>query len=106
MDHQADMRPTTYSTAFLGYPQAAYEPTTKRGPRVPAHCLYRWHIPDPVRFQRDLRVTIQALGWWGSGPQAKFQPLTDDIASVAYWYQAPPSPRLPGLPGINERVQR
>ena len=24
--------------------------------------LYRWHIPDPVRFESDLRVTIQALG--------------------------------------------
>ena len=25
--------------------------------------LYRWHIMDPVRFEKDLRVTIQALGW-------------------------------------------
>lgn len=25
--------------------------------------LYRWHIADPVRFETDLRVTIQALGW-------------------------------------------
>jgi hypothetical protein len=24
--------------------------------------LYRWHIPDPIRFEKDLRVTIQALG--------------------------------------------
>jgi hypothetical protein len=25
--------------------------------------LYRWHVMDPIRFQQDLRVTIQALGW-------------------------------------------
>jgi hypothetical protein len=25
--------------------------------------MYRWHITDPIRFQQDLRVTIQALGW-------------------------------------------
>ena len=25
--------------------------------------LYRWHIMDPIRFEQDLRVTIQALGW-------------------------------------------
>ena len=46
--------------------------------------MYRWHIPDPVRFERDLRVTIQALGW-RTGP--RYLPLQDDIASVAYWYQ-------------------
>jgi hypothetical protein len=25
--------------------------------------MYRWHITDPIRFKKDLRVTIQALGW-------------------------------------------
>src|SRR4029079_15964627 len=25
--------------------------------------MYRWHIMDPVRFEQNLRVTIQALGW-------------------------------------------
>lgn len=29
--------------------------------------MYRWHIPDPVRFRERLRVTIQALG--RSGPR-------------------------------------
>ena len=32
--------------------------------RVPKHGLYRWHILDPIRFEQDLKVTIQALGWW------------------------------------------
>jgi D-arabinan exo alpha-(1,3)/(1,5)-arabinofuranosidase (non-reducing end) len=57
--------------------------------------LYRWHIPDPVRFDRDLRVTIQALGWQSGG---RYLPLMDDIASVAYWYQTEPHAKFPALP--------
>jgi hypothetical protein len=57
--------------------------------------LYRWHIVDPIRFQRDLRVTIQALGW-RSG--RRYLPLQDDIASVAYWYQSLPTAPFPALP--------
>jgi hypothetical protein len=57
--------------------------------------LYRWHITDPVRFQRDLRVTIQALGWRSYG---RYLPLQDDIASVAYWYQSLPTASFPSLP--------
>jgi hypothetical protein len=57
--------------------------------------LYRWHITDPVRFQRDLRVTIQALGWRSYG---RYLPLQDDIASVAYWYQRLPTTPFPELP--------
>ncbi len=57
--------------------------------------LYRWHILDPVRFQQDLRVTIQALGWRSGG---RYLPLQDDIASVAWWYQAEPHAAYPQLP--------
>ncbi|MBN1247829.1 MAG: DUF2961 domain-containing protein [Anaerolineae bacterium] len=57
--------------------------------------MYRWHIADPVRFQQDLRVTIQALGWSSGG---RYLPLQDDIASVAYWYQTLPTAPFPDLP--------
>ena len=57
--------------------------------------LYRWHITDPVRFQHDLRVNIQALGWRSGG---RYLPLQDDIASVAFWYQALPTAPFPALP--------
>jgi D-arabinan exo alpha-(1,3)/(1,5)-arabinofuranosidase (non-reducing end) len=57
--------------------------------------LYRWHIMDPIRFESDLRVTIQALGWRSDGT---YLPLQDDIASVAYWYQAEPHAPYPALP--------
>jgi len=88
----------TYSTAFLGYPfQDAAEG------RVPRHGLYRWHVMDPIRFQKDLRVTVQALGWW---PGRKFEPLTDDIASTALWYQAEPHAPFPPLPDRQQRFPR
>lgn len=61
--------------------------------------LYRWHITDPIRFERDLRVTIQALGWRSGG---RYLPLQDDIASVAYWYQTEPHGAFPRLPGRDD----
>ncbi len=88
----------TYSTAFLGYPLWQKEPG-----QIPKHGLYRWHIMDPIRFTRDLRVTIQALGWW---PNQKFQPLADDIASVAYWYQTEPHAPFPPLLPVQDRWPR
>jgi len=88
----------TYSTPFLGYPLYRKEPG-----EVPRHGLYRWHIFDPIRFKQDLKVTMQALGWW---PNRKFEPLTDDIASVAYWYQTEPHAPFPAFPPVHERYSR
>jgi hypothetical protein len=65
--------------------------------------LYRWHIMDPICFRRDLRVTIQALGYTPGGP---FRPLADDIASLAYWYQQEPHAPFPPFPPLNKRWPR
>lgn len=94
--------PVTYCTPFMGYAQTLIG--DGRSERVPTHALYRWHIPDPIHFTKDLRVSIQALGWY---PTRKFQPLTDDIASVAWWYQSlPTTSAFPGLPPLNDRLPR
>jgi hypothetical protein len=82
-----------FSAPFTGLPQVIrpdglYDSQQRFG-------LYRWHIMDPVRFQRDLRVTIQALGW-RSG--RRYLPLQDDIASTAFWYQQEPHAPFPALP--------
>lgn len=69
-------------------PDGLYSSQTRFG-------MYRWHIPDPIRFKKRLRVTIQALGWRSEG---RYLPLQDDIASVAYWYQTLPAAPFPPLP--------
>ncbi|MFA9454299.1 MAG: glycoside hydrolase family 172 protein, partial [Candidatus Aminicenantaceae bacterium] len=61
--------------------------------------LYRWHIMDPVRFEKDLKVTMQALGWRSGG---RYLPLQDDISSVAFWYQQEPHAQFPQLPSKDE----
>ena len=58
--------------------------------------LYRWHVPDPVRFEEDLAVTVQALGW--RNDRKRYLPLQDDIASTAYWYQTLPTAPFPDFP--------
>ena len=57
--------------------------------------LYRWHIADPIRFEKDLKVTIQDLGWHKDG---RYLAQQSDIASVCYWYQADPHNKFPKFP--------
>jgi hypothetical protein len=53
--------------------------------------MYRWHIPDPIRFQSRLRVTIQALGWRNFyAGRMRYLKLQDDVASTSWWYQTEP----------------
>jgi len=90
--------PEVYTTAYAG--NTLNHPGSD-GP--PKWSLYRWHITDPICFREDLRVTIQALGWW---PNERYQPLADDIASVAYWYQNEPHAVFPGFPALEKRWPR
>jgi hypothetical protein len=57
--------------------------------------LYRWHIMDPIRFEKDLKITIQDLGWHKGG---RYLPQKSDISSVCFWYQAEPHARFPKIP--------
>jgi hypothetical protein len=96
-DWEVDGDYVTYSTPFLGMHQVIRPNGTYQSQH--RHAMYRWHVMDPVRFQQDLRVTIQALGWRSEG---RFLPGQHDICSVAYWYQMLPTPEFPALPGRNE----
>ncbi len=58
--------------------------------------LYRWHIADPIRFEKDLKVTIQDLGWHKDG---RYLPQQSDISSVCFWYQTNPHAAYPKFPG-------
>lgn len=92
-ENQATKQYQEFTTPYSGLhhvirPDGVYQSQMRFG-------MYRWHIPDPIRFQQNLRVTIQALGWRSGG---RYLPLQDDIASVAYWYQTLPTGRFPALP--------
>lgn len=89
------------------------------------YCFYRYHIPDPVYFHRDIRVTIQQIGCWDpehkplflydgdpvystdmrpidfsrdgeTGPFGLFE-RSDDWSSCAYFYLDRPCSGLPSL---------
>ena len=76
---------TPYSTPFLGLPQVLRPDGMGRSQQ--RFGMYRWHLPDPIRFDTDIRVTVQALGWRSEG---RYLPLHDDIASTAWWYASDP----------------
>jgi hypothetical protein len=84
---------TTFTTPYSGLAQVIggdghYNVAQRFG-------LYRWHITDPIRFEKGLKVTIQDLGWRDGG---RYLPLQDDISSTVYWYQAEPHMAFPKLP--------
>lgn len=61
--------------------------------------MYRWHVADPIRFEKDLKVTIQDLGWRSDW---RYLPRRDDFYSTAYWYQELPAAPFKPLPSVDE----
>jgi hypothetical protein len=90
-----------YSGPFLGMPQVIRPDGFNNSQQ--RFGLYRWHVMDPIRFDKDLKVTMQALGWSTEG---RYLPLRDDIASVAFWYQTLPTAKFPDFPGRDECLIR
>lgn len=93
---EVDGQYATYSTPFMGMPQVLRPDGTYKSQQ--RHAMYRWHIMDPIRFEEDIRVTIQALGWRDEG---RFLPGQHDICSVAFWYGESLSNKFPELPNRN-----
>jgi Protein of unknown function (DUF2961) len=92
-------------------------------------CFYRYHIPDPVYFRRDIRVTMQQIGYladhsrgalvregrklYTTGPglvekditkDGKFE-RSDDWSSCAYFYLDRPENGLPPLMPVAKRIE-
>ncbi|WP_026784775.1 glycoside hydrolase family 172 protein [Pleomorphomonas koreensis] len=83
----------TYTTPYAGFHQVIRPDTDYRTQMRLG--MYRFHVMDPIRFETDLKITIQALGW---GYNGRWLPLQDDVASVAFWYQTLPQAPFPPLP--------
>ena len=107
--HQEDGRTVeqTFCTPFLGYPYYSNRDTAihnnyHNDDMMPQRSFYRWHIMDPILFEKDIKVTIQQIGVYHGGLFER----QDDVASVAYWYQTEPHTAFCALPGRKERWPR
>lgn len=61
--------------------------------------MYRWHLPDPVVWKEDCRVTIQQIGWKNGLVERQ-----DDWSAAAFWYEAVPSAPLPPCADVKART--
>lgn len=96
-ENKAEKRYQPFTTPYAGLvqvvkPDGLYKTQQRFG-------LYRWHIVDPIRFTKKLRVTIQDLGWRSEG---RYLAQHSDISSVVFWYQTEPHKKFFPLPGRDE----
>ena len=94
-------RYSEFSTAYTGLhqvirPDGLYDSQQRFG-------IYRWHIMDPIRFEKQLKVTIQDLGWKSTG---KYLVQASDISSVVFWYQTEPHHHFPPVPSWDVLEQK
>jgi hypothetical protein len=92
------------------------------------YCFYRYHVPDPIYFRKEARVTIQQIGYLGEDQMGLIyhlkQPLykagpgkvatdglteglferEDDWSSTAYFYLDRPENGLPPLAPVAQRT--
>lgn len=53
---------------------------------------YRWHINDPIVFNKSIKLTFEHFGWMSEdenpkGERTSWNERQDDYSSVAFWYQ-------------------
>ena len=69
--------------------------------------MYRWHIPDPIYWEKKCRIVIQQIGYSGQLRQENKPPLyerQDDWSSATFWYEPVPSSPLPKFPDLKSRT--
>lgn len=69
--------------------------------------VYRWHIQDPIRFNKSLKVEIEHKGSMRNDKGeaiSGFMERPDLFSSVAYWYQTGKAKRFTRVPPAEERV--
>ncbi len=66
--------------------------------------MYRWHLPDPIYWKEECRVTIQQIGWSREVEDGLYE-RSDDWSASTFWYEAVPSDPLPELIDVAERTK-
>ena len=59
------------------------------------HTYYRYHVKDPIPFDKSIRVTIE---------HGHNNNRSDDFSSTAYWYQAEPHMKYPKMLPVKKRM--
>lgn len=59
--------------------------------------MYRWHLPDPIYWKKECRVTIQQIG-------CCYYERDDDWSAASFWYEPVPSEPLGPFPTVKERT--
>lgn len=88
---------TEFCTPYAGLPQVIRPDGTYNSQE--RFGLYRWHIMDPVRFDKDFKATIQDLGWRFDG---RYLAQHSDISATTFWYQSEPHGKFPVFPTWRE----
>jgi hypothetical protein len=78
-----------FNYPFIGYSQQSNRDWTG------SHTMYRFHIQDPVYFQKSIRGGIE---------HGHANDRQDEYTSVAFWYQTEPHADFSALPPIEERL--
>jgi len=61
--------------------------------------MYRWHLPDPIAWQEEARITIQQIAWKNGLAETE-----DDWSTATFWYEPVPSAKLPPMPDLKART--
>jgi len=61
--------------------------------------MYRWHLPDPIQWQRACRITIQQIAW-----NKGLAEVQDDWSCATFWYEPAPGAPLPPMPDVKART--
>lgn len=85
------------SWGYRDFDQSLYHGTSLGPEDRDRLSAYRFHLLDPVRFDKNIRVHFRNHGW-------DVQSRADDMSSVAFWYQLEPHAPFPALPPAGERL--
>ena len=61
--------------------------------------MYRWHLPDPIVWLKEARITIQQIAY-----DKGLQETQDDWSCATFWYEPIPSAALPKMPDVAART--
>jgi len=61
--------------------------------------MYRWHLPDPIYWRQECRITIQQIAW-----KQGLAETQDDWSTATFWYEPIPSEPLPAMPDVSART--